>query len=155
MTQDAQTRDRTRTQVPRSRAVPRSLRAEGEDVLTAVTAGWGLLIIAILLAVIASMTKKGSLPCNGAVGIRTSATKHCDACWSARHRAAIPLMRWTALVAVVVAVAGVLLVALLPLHGDALESVAGAVDGVGYLVVVGLLLWAARVAHRAARRVHP
>lgn len=105
---------------------------------TAVTAGWGLLVVAVLVAVIASTTRRGSLPRNGAIGLRTPSTQHCDECWDVAHRAALP----------------VLLVALLPLHRDAPDVVAGAVDGTGYVLVLGLTLWAALVADRAARRVH-
>ncbi|WP_380159754.1 hypothetical protein [Kineococcus sp. R86509] len=121
---------------------------------TAVSAGWGLLVVAILMAVVVSMTKNGTLSLEGGIGLRTPATQHCDECWIAGHRAALPVMRWVAPVAVVVAVAAVLLVVLLPLRGDAPEVVAGVVDGVGYVLVVGLALWAARWADRAALWVH-
>ncbi|WP_328293758.1 hypothetical protein OG218_13625 [Kineococcus sp. NBC_00420] len=124
---------------------------------TAVSAGWGLLVVAILVAVVVSMTKNGTLSLEGGIGLRTPATQHCDECWIAGHRAALPVMRWVAPVAVVVAVAAVLLVVLLPLRGDAPEvvaGVAGVVDGVGYVLVVGLALWAALRPDRAALWVH-
>jgi SdpI/YfhL protein family len=105
-----------------------------------VTAALGL--VAAVSVVTTHMAASGKLRRNQTTGIRVPATMASDAAWRAGHRAAMPLMWLTVPVAivgsVVVAVTNVAFGGVLP----------------GFMVVlVAILIAAAVVANKAARRV--
>lgn len=54
---------------------------------TAIGLGLLLMVTGVLLAVVASRSRRGTLPRNWIVGIRTSATLASDEAWNAAHRA--------------------------------------------------------------------
>lgn len=111
----------------------------------------GVVMLSGLTAALASMCGKGALPRNGAVGIRTRATKSSDEAWDAGHRAAVPLMRRSAWFGLVMAVVTVVLVVVLgPGEDPGWEVVVPIAGFIG--VAVGLCL-AGVVADRAAKAV--
>lgn len=112
------------------------------------------MVLAVVIQVLVSMIQREKLPLNGLVGIRTSATRHCEKCWTVGHRAALPVLRLTVLVAVLVAVVTGVLVVWAPWGAGGVDLVAGISEVVGYSLVLGLVVWGAVVAHRAARAVH-
>ncbi|RNL86933.1 SdpI family protein [Halostreptopolyspora alba] len=127
------------------------------SVLVAGVGASGLFLLALVFLRLARRMRDGTLPRNGFVGIRTAATTHSEAAWSAGHHAAEPLTRVIAYVAVVAAVVTVALALLLRLAGVA-DSVAVIPTlvalGVGCGTVFALNGWAAVVASRAARGHH-
>lgn len=100
------------------------------------------------------MIRRETLPLNGWVGIRTSATRHCEECWTVGHRAALPALRLAVVAAVLVAAVMVVLVLWAPWGTGGVDVVAGIGELVGYGLVLGLVIWGAVVAHRAAQTVH-
>ncbi len=112
-------------------------------VAAAIAAAWGLVTLALVLLGTAAAIRGGSLPRNGAVGIRTRATRHCDACWAAGHAAASPGL-WHAGIA-----AGAAAACFVPVAVIAPAAVALAVLGAAYALVMGLLIRTAVVAGRA------
>jgi hypothetical protein len=115
---------------------------------TALTGGFGLVLIAVLTELTARATAGGDLPVNGLLGIRTAATKRSEAAWRAGHAAALPALHVTA-VAALVGAAVTLVVALLGPDADGVTTV---VLLLAYAIVVVLLLWSTRAATAAARR---
>ncbi|MEL7975409.1 SdpI family protein [Isoptericola sp. F-RaC21] len=110
-----------------------------------------VLVVAVAVAVgvwlITRAAARGQLGANGAVGIRTPATQRSEAAWEAGHRAALPLLRWAA---IVIALAGIGALLVLGPDGAGRLEIAGLVLLVAVLVVVVV---AGVVAHRAASRV--
>lgn len=109
-----------------------------------------LIVIAMVMAAgtfaMTLAAARGSLAPNGLVGIRTPATQRSDAAWRAGHRAALPIVGWGGLVAVV---AGAVALTALP---DSAEP-----DAAGMVLLafdVAMLLVAAVVAQRAAKSTH-
>jgi len=94
----------------------------------------------------------GTLRNNGVIGIRTKATRSSETAWQAGHSAAVPMMRVAYRLAygwfVLVLVLAVVLQAVVD------ESfVPFVLTAVGLGVVLGVSLWAAVQAHRAAKAV--
>lgn len=111
----------------------------------------GVVVLTGLSWAMVSACASGSLPRNGAVGIRTKATKSSDAAWDAGHRAAVPAMRrtaWFGSAAVVLTV--LLLVIARPGENPGWEV---AVPVIGFVGVVAGLCGAGVVADRAAKKV--
>lgn len=121
--------------------------------LTAVTAGFGLIVIALFMWLIVRSFTRGELPVNSVMGIRTRTTRSSEAAWRAAHAAATPGLR----VIIVVAVAGAVIPVILAVAlGPDTASGARATDlavGVAYAVVIILLVHVTVVADSAARKV--
>ncbi len=105
-----------------------------------------LLLLGALLGWLARAAASDALRRNGAAGIRTRATMASDAAWFAGHRAAAPTVRNAAWAAAACAAwgAGLAVVSLM---------LSAAMLGVGYVVVITLLVTAARRASAAADAV--
>lgn len=111
----------------------------------------GVVVLTMVCGSIASASARGALPRNGAIGIRTKATKSSDAAWDVGHRAAVPLMRWTTWFGVLMTVVTIVAVIVLrPGEGPGWEVAAPILGFVG--VFVGLMA-AGVVADRAAKAV--
>ena len=119
--------------------------------LTAVTGGLGLILIAVLMRLTVRAFTRGELPVNSVLGIRTQTTKSSEAAWQAAHSAAVPGLRVIALVAVVAAILPVILAAALGLNTESADRAATWAMGLGYAVVILLLMRAAFVANSAAK----
>lgn len=111
----------------------------------------GVVVLTLVCGSIASASAKGSLPRNGAVGIRTKATKSSDAAWDAGHRAAVPMMRVTTWFGVLLTVVTIVAVIILrPGEEPGWEVVAPVVGFAG--MFLGLVA-AGVIADRAAKAV--
>ena len=120
--------------------------------VTAATAGFGLIILAVVTWMLHHNIQNGTLNANDAFGIRTKATKSSEKAWDAGHQAADPLLRVIPVFAVAAAVLSLLLAVFLRADGDDANSVVLLSSGLGYALVVALLLVAARKADRAAKQ---
>lgn len=107
---------------------------------------WPLLMFAGVFAWMAHAGSAGTLPRNGAVGIRTRTTKSSDEAWYAAHRAAASMMR-----AAAVASAAALALAVACLVLPVPEAVPMAVAIVGFVIALALLLAGWMRAQRAAK----
>lgn len=111
----------------------------------------GVVVLTLVCGSIASASAKGALPRNGAIGIRTKATKSSDAAWDAGHRAAVPMMRWTTWFGVLMTmVTAAAVIVLRPGEEPGWEVTAPILGFAG--VSVGLMA-AGVVANRAAKAV--
>lgn len=94
--------------------------------------------------------RDGTLTRNGNFGLRTRITKSSDNAWNVGHRAAAPLLKVTA----ACGLAGALLAIIIGFSFRGNDSngslITLAVLGAGYIVVIALIVAAARVADRAA-----
>lgn len=120
--------------------------------VTAVTGGFGLAIIAIFMFMTARLSKRGDLHLNNAIGLRTKDTKRSEAAWVSGHHAAEPGLLVAATVSVAAAVLAVILAVALGPERSSANAVTLAALFLGYVVVIGLLLRAVRAANSAARR---
>jgi SdpI/YfhL protein family len=120
--------------------------------LTAVTGGLGLFLIALLMWLTVRAITRGELPVNGMLGFRTRTTTSSGAAWQAAHRAVVPGMRVIALAAVVAAILPVVLAAALGPDTQSADKAVTAAVGLGYAVVILLLIRVAFVAQSAAKR---
>lgn len=114
-------------------------------VLALSLAGTGLLCWAVSRA-----GASGALGPNGAVGIRTRATRRSEAAWRAGHAAAVRPALMTSVGPAAVSVPGALLLATGP--GSAAEVVGTTLVLVGAVACVGGLVLTGVLADRAARR---
>ena len=121
--------------------------------MTAVIGALSLLLIAVLMTVMRRKVLAGTFKLNGIWGIRTSATMTSQAAWDAGHRAALPGMQITAFVAYAAAVMLALMGWSVRGDGEAAEPMLASLLLLSLAVVVGVLLWTARVANRAAKAV--
>lgn len=110
-------------------------------------------ILGLVLLGVAGMVEAGTLARNGAIGIRTRATKASDHAWTVGHQAAYGAVRATGALCLVFAVL-IALLALLVRGAQAVPVVLGAA-GVGYLSLATGLVVAVRRANAAARRSTP
>ena len=111
----------------------------GRAILLVVMVGTGLLLIWMARA-----AADGRLRRNQWAGIRIPSTMASDGAWLAGHRAAENPTRWAGWIAVVSG-----LLALFPVP---LEAVAGGV-GIASVILLALVIYAARLAGQAARDV--
>ncbi|HTQ21963.1 SdpI family protein [Mycobacterium sp.] len=102
-----------------------------------------LWLVAAVSIVTAHCGASGKLPRNQAVGVRTPGTMASDAAWRAGHRAAIPVM-WLTVPGAMAGSAALMLTGL----------GARALGWIPIAVLVPILLAAAVVADKAARRSH-
>lgn len=122
--------------------------------ITAVTGVAGLLIVALVLGMVAGMSRHGTLPPNGTIGLRTRATRASDAAWYAGHRAAA---RWLKLAVWICLFCAALVMAtaiLLPTTSEAGDLPVFVVLLASYAFLVAGVVVAVRAANRAARRAH-
>lgn len=120
--------------------------------LAALSLAWTLLLLGVVFQMMNRQVLEGTLHNNGAFGIRTRATRSSDAAWQAGHLAAVPMVEisyrlaygWFALVLV-------LAVVMQATVDESFIPFILALVGIG--VVVGISLWAAVQANRAAKRV--
>lgn len=108
----------------------------------------GNVVIAAVMAWMVWAVEKDQLPRQGLVGIRTGATLHSDVAWRAGHRAALGVMRAAVWVSVLGGVATIAL-------ATRWNVAAGVVWGASMAGILGLALWSAVVASRAARAADP
>lgn len=107
----------------------------------------GFVFVGAALLALAAGATAGTLPRNGAVGIRTRATRMSDEAWQAGHRAAAPVLvagGWLSLVA------GAAVVVLLVVDADTAAAIVGAVGGLAVTVSVVVMTVRANRAARAA-----
>ena len=122
--------------------------ADASDLMPlGVAIGLGVLLIAtgLLLAVVAYRSRRGSLPRNWIVGIRSRTTLASDGAWDAAHRAAAPSLlagAWGSIIA------GVALLSR-PSNGLGL-----AVTSIGLVWLLGWVLRGGYVCNRAARSIN-
>ncbi len=117
-----------------------------ENEIGALAGAAALALAAVALGVVARLAAADRLPRNGFAGIRIPSTMRSDSAWRAGHRAALPLLRLSA-----VTTAAACLVAAgfaVAHHPDA--ATAALLAGCGVLLAV--LLAATVVAGRAARQ---
>jgi hypothetical protein len=115
--------------------------------------GSGLVIIGLLTIMLAHLIRAGQLQRNSILGLRTPTTMANDSTWVAGHTAAMPLLRWGGLFSILLGISPA--VALFILGRATFESKDTLVTvfvELSYLIVIGVLVWAAVVAHRAAGR---
>lgn len=123
------------------------------DVGAALSLVSSFVILGLVLLGIAGMVEAGTLARNGAIGIRTRATKASDRAWTVGHQAAHGAMRVTGVLCLVFAVLIVLL-ALVVRGAQAVLVVLGAA-GVGYLALATGLVVIVLRANAAARGSTP
>ncbi len=111
----------------------------------------GVVVLAMVCGSTASASAKGTLPRNGAIGIRTKATKSSDAAWDAGHRAAVPIMRWTTWFGLLMT--AVTVIAVIVLHPGDEPGWEVSAPILGLLGVFAGLMAAAVFANRAAKAV--
>ncbi|EFQ84405.1 hypothetical protein HMPREF0063_10257 [Aeromicrobium marinum DSM 15272] len=112
----------------------------------------GLAMLAVLLQHLRCAVLDGHLGRNGAVGLRTRATRSSDRAWTAGHLAAAPRLRAAWISAAVGAAATVAAAGVQAAVGDR-SPWALLPSGVAYAVVLGLVAAAGVTADRAARRI--
>jgi len=110
-------------------------------------------VLALVLLGVAAMVGGGSLDRNGAVGIRTRATRASDDAWKAGHEAAHGALRATGLLCLGFGVLTALLA--LVVRGAAAEAVVVGTAAAGYAALVAGLVVTSRRANTAARRAAP
>lgn len=106
-----------------------------------------LVAIGALMLVIRHKALGGTLPRSGFAGLRTKASKHCDACWGAMHRTAAPWLLAGAVQALVGATSTGMLYLV---AADRAEFAAGVIASVAFVVSGILLLVGGFLGNRAA-----
>jgi hypothetical protein len=123
-------------------------------VVSAILQASGLVLVAVVVGVTRTLAGRQELPRNGALGLRTSATKASAAAWQAGHDAAAGLLGFTIagslLGAVAIVTAGVWALA----NGASTRSIL-IVSALAYVAATGSLLLATAKANRAARDISP
>lgn len=105
---------------------------------------FGVILVAVVCIAVTQSAASGSLTRNGGAGIRTRKTQVSDAAWLAGHRAALPIVKWTGVVAVISVIIALVV-----------QWQVGGQSGVflalgGMLIEATILLFAAKVAGNAA-----
>lgn len=112
---------------------------------------FGALVVSILFVLMCTMlalvSRSGTLSANRVFGLKTKHTLASSEAWTAGHRAAGSILWGT----VAIALAGAITTGLLLALGN--SQVAGVAGWIGVLINVGLLVYATRVANKAARTV--
>lgn len=109
-----------------------------------------LVAIGALMLVIRHKALQNTLPRNGFAGLRTKASKHCEACWQAMHRTAAPWLLAGAVQALVgAATTGMLYL----VAADRAEYAAGVIASVAFVVSGILLLIGGFLGNRSASAV--
>jgi len=116
------------------------------DPISVVSLAGGLLILSAVFSFLATSMSSGELPRNNAVGIKTKHTQASDEAWLAGHEAAAATVRSAGLTgwAVLLGVAVLCIFRLWPW--------AMGVSGLGYVLLIGLMLVATSKANKAASR---
>ena len=120
--------------------------------LTALAGVAGLLLIALVLGLLAGMSRHGTLPPNGTFGIRTRATRASEAAWREGHRAAARRMKLAVWIALLCAALVMATAILLPTTSEAGDLPVFVVLMFSYGLLVVCMLFIARAANKAARR---
>ncbi len=119
--------------------------------VTAVTGGFGLMVIAFFMGLTARLSKRGELPLNNSLGLRTKDTKRSESAWVSGHHAAEPGLSVAATVSVAAALLAVVVAVLLGPDTSSANVATLVVIMLGYGVGFLLLLRAVHCANRAAR----
>lgn len=108
---------------------------------------FGVILVAVVCIAMTHSAASGTLSRNGSAGIRTRKTQASDAAWLAGHRAALPIVKWIGVVAVVSTLAALLVQWQLGGQSGVIVALGG------MLVEVLVLLYASKAANVAASRV--
>ena len=114
----------------------------------------GLLLIGTLLIVFSFAMRGENVGRNRAVGIRTKATLASDAAWQRGHNAAAPWVLSAGILSVVMGF-GALALSLAAGEEGPAAGVQGVYVTVAFLAVIVVVLFAARVANKAAEHESP
>lgn len=115
--------------------------------VAALNAALGLIIVGAVCLSIPKDAASGKISRNAAIGIRTRETKKTEEGWRAGHLAATPILTTTGKASLIIA--AVLVV--LGFFGEKLSTLTITVGVLGYVVVIGGVLWAKVVANGAAK----
>lgn len=128
----------------------------GEDerlimiIAAALYAAFGLVVVSALVLTIPQQAASGKLSKNIAVGIRTRETKKSEEAWQAGHLAAIPILKATGIIGLIMA--GVLIIS--GLFGEKMSAVTVTSAILGYVVTIGGVLVARFRAHSVAKNTN-
>lgn len=116
----------------------------------ALYAAFGLVILSALCLTIPRQAASGKLSKNIAVGIRTRETRKSEEAWQAAHLAAIPILKATGIVGLVIT--GVLIIS--ALFGEKMSTVTVTSGILGYIVTISGVLIARLHAHNVAKNTN-
>lgn len=119
--------------------------------VTAVTGGFGLVVIALFMWLTARLSKRGELHLNDSLGLRTKDTKRSESAWVSGHHAAEPGLTVAAIISVAAALLAIVVAVVLGPDKSSTNVATLVAIMLGYAVVVGLLLRAVHYANQAAR----
>ena len=113
----------------------------------------GLLLMSGVFWAVANSAKKGNLPRNSAVGIRTKATQASDKAWNMAHQVAAPYLMVAAMVGLVGTVVSVGFLPFFLESGQLTNDAVVLVPIIALVIQILLLLQGSMKANSAAKKV--